>query len=239
MGLYGRVFNVNWFWACYVLGLHTVWSITIPLLLTEFLFPTLASRPWLGRVGLFLDAGVFLLICLMLWRVFRSFTHFSAEPLTLICTVLLVVVLVSLALFVVPRLAAQPGSRKAPVPWLLWLLSLLAAALFSGMFLFLPTLPGVPSLLSILLYVALYVAMILLIGHWSTQREWNARHRLALTAGALIETMIFGFLLVSRGGLADIILHSVLCVVLLLGLGLLARRLPASEERQEAAFDEI
>src|SRR5712691_5897536 len=49
MGSYGRIAGVNWFWAAYVLGLHTVWSITLPIVLTELLFPTLASRPWLGR----------------------------------------------------------------------------------------------------------------------------------------------------------------------------------------------
>ena len=117
MGSYGRLFGVNWFWAPYVLGLHTVWSITLPILLTELLFPRLQSRPWLGRVGLGIDAAVYVLICLFLWQAFRSYSHFSASPIELICTALLVVALVLLALFVVPRLTAAPGSEKAPVPW--------------------------------------------------------------------------------------------------------------------------
>jgi len=239
MGSYGRVFGVNWFWAPYVLGLHMVWSITIPILLAELLFPRVQSRPWLGRVGLFIDAAVYVLICFFLWSAFRSYTHFSASPITLICTVLLVVALVTLALFVVPRLVAAPGGRKAPAPWLVLLVALLAAILFSGMFLFLPNISGVPSLLSILLYVALYVAMILLIGHWSTQREWNVRHRLALTTGALIETMLFGFVLVSRGSLADLTFHAILCVIILFGLSWIARKLRATESSvNEVTFDE-
>src|SRR5215469_8915058 len=131
------------------LGLHTVWSITLPILLTELLFPRLQSRPWLGRVTLGIDAAVYVLICLLLWQAFRSYSHFSASPIELIYTALLVVALVSLALFVVPRLAAAPGSGKAPVPWLVGLMAFLAALLFSGLFLFLPTLPGIPPLFSI------------------------------------------------------------------------------------------
>jgi hypothetical protein len=229
MGSYGRLFGVNWFWASYVLGLHTVWSITLPILLTELLFPRLQSRPWLGRAGLGIDATVYVLICLLLWQTFRSYSHFSASPIELICTALLVVALVSLVLFVVPRLVAAPGGRKAPVPWPAGLMAFVAAMLFSGLFLFLPTLPGVPSLLSILLYVALYVAVVTLVRRWSTQRLWSTRHLLALASGALIETMLFGFLLVSRGRLADLMLHLVLCVVLLLGLWWIARRLRATQ----------
>src|SRR6266566_3488085 len=229
MGSNGRVLGVNWFWAPYVLGLHTVWSITLPILLTELLFPKLQSRLWLGRVGLGIDATVFVLICLFLWQAFRPYSHFSASPIELICTALLVVALVLLALFVVPRLAAAPSGGKAPVSWLVGLMALLAAMLFSGLFLFLPTLPGVPSLLSILLYVALYVAVLTLVRRWSTQRLWSSRHLLALTSGALLETMLFGFLLVSRGSFADLMLHLILCVLLLLGLSWIARGLRATE----------
>jgi hypothetical protein len=224
LGSYGRVFGVNWFWASYVLGLHTVWSIALPILLIELLFPRLQRRPWLGRVGLGVDAVVFVLICLILWRGFSSYSHFSASPITLICTVLLVVALVSLALFVAPRLTAMPADRNAPAPWLVWLMALLAAILFAGLFLFLPNLPGVPSLLAVPLYVALYVTVITLVRRWSTKRLWGARHHLALASGALIETMLFGFLLVSRGSPADLIFHAVLCVVILLLLAWIARK---------------
>ena len=166
MGSYGRLFGVNWFWALYVLGLHTVWSITLPILLAELLFPRLQSRHWLGRVGLGIDATVFVLICLFLSQTFRSYSHFSASQIELICTTLLVIALVSLALFVVPRLVAGSRGGKAPVSWLVGLMALLAAMLFSGLFLFLPTLHGIPSLFSILLYVALYAAVVTLIRRW-------------------------------------------------------------------------
>jgi len=77
--------------------------------------------------------------------------------------------------------------------------------------------------------MTLYVAVVTLVRRWSTQCLWSAPHLLALASGALIETMLFGFLLVSRGSLADLILHLALCVVLLLGLSWIARRLRATQ----------
>jgi len=225
MGSYGRVLGVNWFWAPYVLGLHTVWSITLPILLTELLFPRLQSSPWLGRVGLGIDAFIYVLICLVLWRAFRSYAHFAASPIESICTAFLVVLLISLAMFVVPRLDAASGGRKAPLPWLVGLMAFLVSVVFSGVFLFSPGVPVIPALLPILLYTTLYAVVMLLILYWSAQSVLYTRHQLALASGALIETMIFGFLLVSRGSLADLIIHAVLCVVILFLLAWIARGL--------------
>src|SRR5262249_19031494 len=146
----------------------------------------------------------------------------------LICTVLLVVLLISLALFVVPRLGGAAGSKKATAPWLVGLMTFLAAMLFSGMFLIFPNIHAVPALLPILLYVALYVVVAILIHHWSTLSMWSARHLLALVSCALIETMIFCFLLVSRGSSSDLIFHVVLSVVFLGLLVWIAPRLRTS-----------
>src|SRR5262249_23032039 len=118
-------------------------------------------------------------------------------------------------------------------PWLVGLIAFLASLLFSGMFLFFPMITSVPAVLPILLYVAGYGGMALLIWRWSTRRTWSTHHLLALASGALIETMLFGFLLVSEGSLADLILHIGLCVVLLLMLAWIARRSATTEASQE------
>lgn len=211
---YGRAVGVSWFWMFSVLGMHGVWSITLPILLTELLFPTLASRPWLGRVGLVFDAMVFALVGLVMFQFFMEFTHFSASPVALIGTALAVVMLVLLALFVVPRQVAVQAGKGVPAPWLVGLIAFLAGALFFGIQLFFPIVPAIPPLLPFLLNGALYVAMVLLIRRWSRQREWSAGHLLALASGALVTYMIYGFWLESRGGLADIIFHGVVCVVI-------------------------
>ena len=229
LGSYGRVFGVNWFWTPYVLGLHMIWSITIPILLTELLFPRQQSQSWLGRVGLGIDALVYLLMCLVVHQFFTSFTHFAASSIEIICTALVLVVLVSLALFGVRRLAAVPrDGGEGPAPWLVGLLAFLAGALFLGMFLFFPSISVVPALFPILLYGALYGVGAILIRRWSTQKMWGDRHLLALVVGALLNTMIIGFLLVSKGHLADFLFHTILCVGIMLLLAWIARRLHLS-----------
>lgn len=113
---YGRVLGVSWFWMVSVLGMHAVWSITLPILLTERLFPLTAHRPWLGRVGLFLDAIVYLLTGLVMFRFFTAFLRFSAAPFALLGVALVVVMLVVLALLLLPRGFAVSGARGVPAP---------------------------------------------------------------------------------------------------------------------------
>src|SRR5829696_2113033 len=54
----GRALGINWVWAQWTLGYHAVWSISIPILLAELVFPARRSEPWLGRAGL-ITTGVF------------------------------------------------------------------------------------------------------------------------------------------------------------------------------------
>lgn len=211
---YGRVFGVSWFWMASVLGMHAVWSITLPILLTELLFPRVACRSWLGRVGLGLDAIVYLLTGLVMFRFFTAFTHFSASPLALL-GVVLVVVLVVLALFLLPRRFAVSGDRNVPAPWMTGLVTFVAGVLFFTIQAFFPAVPAIPPLLPILLYGGLYAGMVILIWCWASGSKWMVQHQLALASGALLTYMLYGFRLSARGGLVDLIFHGVVCVVII------------------------
>ncbi len=48
----GRAFGINWVWSEWTIGYHIVWSISIPILLSELLFPDRRTQPWLGKIGL-------------------------------------------------------------------------------------------------------------------------------------------------------------------------------------------
>src|SRR6185369_6232804 len=56
----GRLFGVNWTWTEWTLGYHAVWSVSIPILLAELLFPARRTEPWLGRIGLVVAGLVYL-----------------------------------------------------------------------------------------------------------------------------------------------------------------------------------
>src|SRR5262245_28810784 len=52
-GAYGvHAFGINWVWSQWTIGYHIVWSISLPILLAELLFPERREEPWLGRIGL-------------------------------------------------------------------------------------------------------------------------------------------------------------------------------------------
>ena len=47
-GYYGHWTGVNWVWALFIVPYHAVFSIMIPILLTELIFVSAADDRWLG-----------------------------------------------------------------------------------------------------------------------------------------------------------------------------------------------
>jgi len=222
LATYGRSLGVSWFWTVSVLGEHAIWSITLPIFLTEQLFPDRADRPWLGRVGLVLDAIIYLLTALVMSHFFTIYTHFSAPPPTLLITALTAVIFVVVSLLLVSRGKTASISQGLPAMWIAGLTALLAGALFFGIR-YLPLFfPIIPAILPILLYGVVYFGTALLIRRWATTSGWTVQHQLALASGALLTYMLYGFRLVvaKGGGLADLLFHGSVCMVF---AGLLAR----------------
>ena len=119
LGFYGHALGVNWVWASFVLGLHTVWSITVPILITELLFPTYQRVRWLGHVGFFTTCAIFVLALTFLGLIYATYITpgFAPSPIALICTTLLILAILALTLFVPikPR-TPETDLRNAPNP---------------------------------------------------------------------------------------------------------------------------
>jgi len=56
---YGVAAGVYWPYALFNIGYHAIFSIGIPIALTETLFPDWRHRPWLGRTGLTVTGSVY------------------------------------------------------------------------------------------------------------------------------------------------------------------------------------
>src|SRR6266540_23584 len=67
----GRALGVNWVWSLWTIGYHIVWSIGIPILLAELLFPTRRAEPWLGRVGMITVGTLYVLGVLAIAAIYR------------------------------------------------------------------------------------------------------------------------------------------------------------------------
>jgi hypothetical protein len=61
LGFYGHSGGVNWVWGLFIVPYHAVFSIAIPILLTELLFPDHFRARWLGQAGLVGAATAFTL----------------------------------------------------------------------------------------------------------------------------------------------------------------------------------
>lgn len=219
LGVYGHVLGVNWVWSAYVIGLHTVWSITLPILLTELLFPDRRTESWVGPNGLKSPGIAFAAVVLATMVTFYVATRFLASLLLLACAALLAVGLVLLALRMPTVPQARPSGKRVwhtPSPWLVGLFAFLVGAVFFGVHELFPARYVVSAAVPILVDIALAVIVIVLLRLWvAPGRGWQEAHSLALVTGALLDTLLVGFFVIGGGSVADLILHVVLCVATL------------------------
>ncbi|HEX4031443.1 MAG TPA: hypothetical protein VHX20_13825 [Terracidiphilus sp.] len=64
---YGRLWGVNWVYFLFMLGYESVWVAVVPVTLTELIFPSRRSQPWLRRGGLITACSVFAVGCYIAW----------------------------------------------------------------------------------------------------------------------------------------------------------------------------
>ena len=212
LAIYGRALGVNWVWAEELIGYHAIWSMTIPILLTELLFPARRGLPWLRTRGLRVIAIIFGLDIVLGGALFTLIFHSKFGYVPPLVPYLGAVALVCLLTWLALRRPAQPAAmngapfavppaRRAPRPWLLRLFSFGAA--FAWFFIFLgltgPT-STIPAPVTMLLGALLALGVWLLVRRWSgPARLWNDRHRLALTAGPLLLLAFLSFILGLQG----------------------------------------
>jgi hypothetical protein len=205
----GRALGVNWVWTEWTIGYHVVWSVGIPILLAELLFPARRNESWLPvrgtvGIGLLYAAGVFAVAAIFRKVVTPDF-H---TPTTLMAgAVLASTVLIAGGLWRRreerdPDTYWQPG--RVPAAWLLALTSMVGAVLWFGLL-------GIPSWLRdrpvvvvpMLLAVAMLFALAALVGRWRTRAKWTDVKWLALASGALAVNAAFGFFFVTAGNAVD------------------------------------
>lgn len=239
LGFYGRALGVDWAWASYVLGLHTVWSISTPILLTELLFPQYRHERWLGNIGFIIDCIAFVLGMSLIAYVYATVVtpNFKPEPISMVVTAILILAILLTVLFVPVRPSSETSTtvgageqgpisiREAPNPWLVGIV----ATVLAGIFLFAHEVysPAIPALLAVLFNIALAVVAILLIRNWSVpNRVWDDRHRAALAFGALLGYCAIGFEVASPN-VTNMIFHGVVSLITIVLMILLTLKVSA------------
>jgi hypothetical protein len=200
-----HAFGINWVYAgVNIIWIHPIWSIAIPILLTELLFPARRVTPYLKRFGLIVTGIWYALGVAMVGFSARTSYPYTASPTLLGAVVLLVLVLVLVALFVLPRQVPRPQlPLNAPQPWVVLLVTGISAfiglALPSSLWRVEPAFASFPLVLvPLLVPLVVAAAMIWLMQSFTQTRDWSDRHLLALASGALIAHTVVGGLIFSK-----------------------------------------
>jgi hypothetical protein len=158
----------------FLLG-HAVYSFCAPIALAEAMCPSLAHRPWLGRTGLVVATGLWLLVAA---AIFADAGH--ASPVELAVTSALVAVLVLVAL----RLRTPAPRAGTPRVGAVLVAGFVAASLHALM----PeTWPGVAG--AVLIATAAAVALV----RAARGSAWGLRHCAALATGVLLSRGVLAF----------------------------------------------
>lgn len=219
----GNFLGLGWTWITYVLGLHVVWSTTVPIALTELLFRKRGVAPWLGGFGLTVAGVLFVLGALLLGLASYANGNFLAPWYELVGALIAAAVVATVAVRLPKRTARSQATApdRAPSPWLVGGCAFVIASLFMGIHHFSYFVPDLPGILEIVVSVGLTVAMYALVLRWSAQPGWSRTHLLALAAAALFTYAWSGFFNIAAGDQLDLIgqiVIDVLAVLLVLGL---------------------
>ena len=170
--------GIGAWWTLYVLSLHTIWSICVPIAMVEALAGERARAPWLGKIGLIVSLLLFLGGC-----AFTAYATYQQEKFMASSGQFVgLAIVISLIVFVAfrSRHARVRVARPVPRPWVVSLWSLIAGSAF------VMTIWFVTGWVAAATYLVLYAVVICFVLRWSSSVEWTDQHVLALAGGALL-----------------------------------------------------
>ena len=186
---------------------HVVFSVAIPILLVDLLFPSGRGRAYLGRTGLVATAVVAMLgVAILRLSVPPSQDPDYTVPAAALAAVVAAVVLIAVvALWLLPRLPARaPGDEAVPSHMALRLTG--GAAAFSFMALLFPFwgahhpafTQGNWVLVPMAAAACIVAGLAVLVRRWFASPSWGDLQMLSLAGGALIGHTAFGVVGVAR-----------------------------------------
>ncbi len=224
--------GIGAWWTVFVLTLHTVWSISVSIGLTEALVPERATTPWLGSFGLAVVAALFALAAVASGRyaIQSDKMHFVASAPQFTWAAVLCAGVIVMA-FLLPRPRPASASGWVPNPWLIGLGALAAGSFFL-------VVPKAWGWRAVGIYLVLDIVAIVGFGRWSRRMGWDGRHRLALAGGAALAYAWHAFVqnpAAGQGGRVDRIGNAVFAAALIVLLVIAARHVVQAVHRTAIA----
>ncbi len=232
LGFYGHWAGVNWIWALFIIPYHAVFSIAIPIALTELAYPGRRSEPWLGRNGLIAVAVVFATNAILL-AIFQThlFTNRAPEVSVLanLAALLAIGAITAAALRASPAAPASGESPAASSRPLWWMGLGSGLAWFVGFrVLIIGTGTNMPAAIAFVAGSGIAAIIVWLLARWAPRRHsWTSDSTYALVSGALPTCWLLGFLIAAVSGgnpLVNLIGHMLFGALMFLGLRTVRRR---------------
>lgn len=234
-------------------GYHAVFSVLIPVMLVDLMFPAHRGRPYLRMGGTIATAVGAAVGIVMLKVVFTAASDpgYQAPRPFLVGLIIVMVALSLFALRILPRRA--PGvsvasgtghATRIPRPWIAGVAAGAATIVFLGLLMPMGSPPSAPAigegafvLIPMVVAAALAVAAIVVIGRWVRAGALTDRHRIWLAGGALVAHTLFAMvttMLVPGDALAFVlaaVTGPVVIAATVLLLALLSRRVRVRSEQ--------
>jgi hypothetical protein len=208
-------------WTVFVLTLHTVWSISVSIGLTEALFPDRATTPWLRKLGLTVTAILFILGATASTLLEIKQDHYIStigqfSGAAVVCVIAIVVA------FRMPKTSSIHKPGWVPSPWLVGIIALAAGSIFM-------VVPNVWGWKAVGIYLIMDLLLIVAVSLCSHRTGWNGLHRLALAGGAALAYAWHAFIQtpVVKGSLDHRVGNAIFALALLIVLVIAARRTAA------------
>ena len=217
---YGVAAGVFWTYAVWNIGYHAVFSITIPIALTELAFPAWRDKPWLGQAGTIVAGAVYAVnaavIGLLWWTYVQpTLLHVPARvhPVQQGATIALVVALIAAARLAARTRTSTTGGPPPPAAgWLAGAAALGATAWF-GLLLLAASgnhLHWLPFPVPIAVAAAEIALAVWALRRWSARTDLQV---LAVCTGALVVQMAAGFGVLGAAGPVNIIGKATLNII--------------------------
>ena len=203
---YGRFFGVNVVWMLGLLVFESIWVVLVPVAFVEAMFPERRGEPWLKTRGLFVCGIIFLIGSVFAWYLWtqraRTFVfHMPAyhPPLAYVGAGVVAIVLLIVAAHGLRGCGHEDPEtfRSAGPAWIAAAVAfLLAAPWFMVIGWAFGSMPYLPVWVAIVYGSAWSIAAFLLFQWWTSSPAWSEIHSVAAASGALMASMVMGFLAV-------------------------------------------
>lgn len=189
LGTYGRWLGVNWVWSFCLIVFHIIYSIAIPILIFNLLFPALKNKRLMRDKGL---RACFIIFLFVVGFIYFLLTPYRPNALLYLVTMIIVTMLVITA----RKVRADYVTARSVRPILRAKYFGFVGAAFGFLFFFImyaiPNLVPIP-LIPIILEVLLCLVVLQFVVKYSGYTK-NSYHKLAFTSGLLSPLIFLAFI---------------------------------------------